>query len=58
VQVDPINYVLKAPGTMRFKVRMLSSFAFKSNLRHHIKVARIHIILNTLVEERGKPCME
>ena len=36
VQVDPINPVLKVPGTMRLKLKygkLLSSFAFKSSLR-------------------------
>ena len=42
VQADPINPTLKPPGTMRLKleyVRLLSSFAFKSNLRRYTKPA-------------------
>ena len=38
VQVDPIKPVLKAPGTMRLKLKygkLLSSFAVKSNLRRY-----------------------
>ena len=38
VQVDPIRPVLKAPGTVRSKLKYgnpLSSFAFKSNLRRY-----------------------
>ena len=40
VQVDPIKPVLKPPGTMRLKLKhgkLLSSFAFKSNLRRCTK---------------------
>ena len=40
VQVDPGKPVLKAPGTMRLKLkygRLLSSFAFMSNFRRYIK---------------------
>jgi len=41
VQVDPIKPTLKASGTMRLKlkyVKLLSSFAFKSNLRRYSKM--------------------
>jgi len=41
VQVDPINPVLKAPGTESLKPRydeLLSNFAFKFNLRHYTTV--------------------
>jgi len=40
VQLDPIRPVSKPPGTMRLKQKhgsLLSSFAFKSNLRHYTK---------------------
>jgi hypothetical protein len=39
VQVDPIKPKLKAPGTKRLKLEydeLLSSFAFKFNLRRYI----------------------
>ena len=38
VQVDPVKPTLKAPGTKRLKLEydeVLSSFAFKSNLRRY-----------------------
>ena len=38
MQVDPIKHKLKAPGTMRLKLKygkLVSSFAFKSNLRRY-----------------------
>jgi len=38
VQVDPIKPTLKTPGPMRLKLKcgkLLSSFAFKSNLRRY-----------------------
>jgi len=38
VQVDPIKAVLKAPGTMRLKLKydkQLSNVAFKFNLRRY-----------------------
>ena len=41
MQVDPIRPTLKAPGTMRLKpkcVKLLSSFAFKSNMRRYGEV--------------------
>ena len=40
MQVDPIKPVLKAPGTTRLKLKygkLLSSFAFKFNLRRYIE---------------------
>ena len=40
MQLDPIKQKLKAPGTMRLKPtygKLLSTFAFKSNLRRYIK---------------------
>jgi hypothetical protein len=40
VQVDPMEFVLKAPGTKRLKLecdKLLSSFAFKFNLRRYSK---------------------
>jgi hypothetical protein len=42
VQVDPIKPKLKPPGTKRLKLRidmLLSTSAFKSNLRRYIKDA-------------------
>jgi len=39
VQVDPIKPMLKGPGAKRLKLEsdeLLSSFAFKSNLRHYM----------------------
>ena len=38
MQVDPIKPMLKAPGTKRLKLihgKLLSTFAFKSNLRRY-----------------------
>ena len=40
MQVDPINPMLKPPGAKHLKViydELLSSFAFKFNLRRHSK---------------------
>ena len=40
LQVEPMQPVLKAPGTMLFKLRYdeaLSNFALDFNLRHYIK---------------------
>jgi hypothetical protein len=42
VQVDPIKPTLKPPGTKRLKLKyhkLLSSSAFKFNLRRYIMVA-------------------
>jgi len=42
VQVDPMKATLKAPGTKRLKLEfdaLLSSFAYKFNLRHYIEIA-------------------
>ena len=42
-QVDPIKFKLKAPGTQRLKPKydkLLSSFAFKFNLRRYIMVKK------------------
>ena len=44
VQVDPIKLVLKEPGTVRLKLchgKLLSSFAFESNLRRYTKAVSI-----------------
>jgi hypothetical protein len=44
VQVDPIKPKLKAPGTKRLKLtydQLLSSFAFKFNLRRYNKVFEV-----------------
>ena len=45
MQVDPIKPTLKAPGTKRLKLKydkVLSSFAFKFNLRRYILVLYIN----------------
>ena len=44
MQVDPIKPTLKAPGTKRLKLtyhKLLSSFAFKFNLRRYLEVAPV-----------------
>jgi len=44
VQVDPIKPTLKAPGTKRLKLKydkLLSSFAFKFNLRRSTKAGAV-----------------
>jgi hypothetical protein len=49
VQVDPIKPVLKAPGTTRLKVnhdKLLSNFAFQSNLRRYTSVNWKYIIID------------
>jgi len=43
VQVDPIKFTFKAPGPQRLKLEfdvLLSSFAFKFNLRRYTSVGR------------------
>ena len=45
MQVDPINPMLKAPGTHLLTLKydeMLSSFAFKFNLRRYNQVPEMH----------------
>ena len=42
VQIEPMQFVLKAPGTRRLKLKydeLLSTFAFESNSRHYSWVA-------------------
>ena len=49
VLVDPIKPTLKAPGTKRLTLRydkLLSTFAFKSNLRRFIKAVKSCISAN------------
>jgi len=44
VQVDPIQHTLKASGTERLKLKqdeVLSSFAFKFNLRHYTSASAV-----------------
>jgi len=46
VQVDPIKPMLKAPGTKRLKLthyELLSSFAFRINLRRYTEEAAVEI---------------
>jgi len=43
LQVDPIKPTLKLPGTKRLKLNcdiLLSTYAFKFNLRRHTKVGK------------------
>jgi len=54
VQVDPIKPTLKAPGTMRLKlkhVKLLSSFAFNFNLRRYIAALELALLYR---EGRGR----
>jgi hypothetical protein len=44
-EVDPIKPTLKAPGDMRSKLnyfKLLSSFAFKSNVRRYSMLRELH----------------
>ena len=44
MQVDPIKPTVKAPGTKRLKLechKLLSTFAFKFNLRRYTEAAKI-----------------
>jgi len=46
VQVDPIKPTMKAPGTQALKLqyhKLLSTFAFKFNLRRYSKVGAIRV---------------
>ena len=48
MQVDPIKPMLKAPATMRLKLKYdepLSNFAFKFNLRRH------SVVIETVTED-------
>jgi len=56
VQVDPLKSMLKPPGTKHVKLKcgiLLSTFAFKSNLRRHIKA--ITVGLNRVRGREGSP---
>jgi hypothetical protein len=53
VQVDTLKPTLKAPGTKRLKLdfdELLSSFAFKFNLRRYAKAIKNEVELAGMVE--------
>jgi len=56
VKIDPIESTLKPPGTKRLKLKhykLLSSFAFNSNLRRYIKAMMVKRNLD-LTNEVGR----